>query len=191
MVASETDRARQGSRSPLPSAQTPSPSANDMENIHMRDKRIVRTPVPSRVGVHPSLMGQSPALDFIHTTTTEQSPVAMPPGTDITIQLQTELVDTANELFRKSIEGHAHGEGRAGKAPERSLTTSSLPFPEIFARAHTRKLTDEEYWSSFPPHIKQFVRSIAPSLMRGLLTGTQRRRKCTMLRTRWFSPTRF
>jgi len=184
MAPSENERVRQNSRSPLPvvPAQTPSPSANNMDT-HMGGNRIIRTPVSSRVGAHPS-------LDFVHITTTERSPAVMHPGTDITIQLHSELVATANEMYR-NLEDHAYGEGRAGKAPERVFTTSPPPFPEMFARANTQKLTDEDYWSTFPPHIKQFVRSIAPSLMRDLLTGTQRRRKCTMLRTRWYSPTRF
>src|SRR5258708_596045 len=135
MVPSENERVRQNSRSPLPvvPAQTPSPSANDIDT-HMKDNRIIRTPVSSAVGAHPSLTG--PALDFVHITTTERPPAIMPPGTDITIQLQTELVATANELYRKDIEGHAYGGGRAGKAPERVFTTSPPPFPDMFARAN-------------------------------------------------------
>jgi len=111
-----------------------------------------------QLSANPSLTRLSPALDFI--TTTEQSPVILS-ETDITIQLRTELVATANELYRKDIDGHIPGEARGGKTPDRVSTISSPPFPDIFARTNTQKLTDEDYWSSFPPHIKQFVRSIA------------------------------
>lgn len=169
MVASDNkprqDASPKDSQSPLPEvpARTLSPSVNSMEG---GDKRTIWTPASSgmelrnhtlQLGAHPSL---SPALDVNHITTTERSPV-IPSGADISIQLQTELVAAANELYHKDIEGHVRGKGRAGKAPEHVLTTSHPPFPEIFARANTQKLTDEDYWSSFPPHIKQFVRSIA------------------------------
>jgi hypothetical protein len=95
----------------------------------------------------------------------------MASGTDITIRLQTELLATANELYRKDIEGH--GEGRAGKAPERISVMPLPPFSKRFPKANTQELTDEDYWSSFPPHIKIFVRSTTFSLMRGLLTRTK------------------
>jgi hypothetical protein len=165
MIASENeakpDPLPKDSRSSLP-ARNPSLSANDMEGTHTKDKRAIGTPGARlrdhtpQLGAHPlSLAGLSP-LDSADTTTTEQST-----ATNIMIQLQTELVATANELYRKGIEGRVHREGRTGKTPERVLAASSPPFPEILARANTRKLTDEDYWSSFPPHIKQFVRSIA------------------------------
>ena len=171
MVASETKPKQgaspKGSRSPIPPvpAQNKSPSTND------KDRPTIGTPQALSIGMqlrdhllqlgaNPSLTRLSPALDLVHVTTTEQSPV-ISSETDITIQLRTELVATANELYRKDIDGHIPGEARGGKAPDRVLTTSSPPFPDIFARTNTQKLTDEDYWSSFPPHIKQFVRSIA------------------------------
>ncbi|OAX32888.1 hypothetical protein K503DRAFT_776191 [Rhizopogon vinicolor AM-OR11-026] len=173
MVPSENERVRQNSRSPLSAVpaqtQAPSPSASDMDT-HMRGNRIIRTPVSLRVSAHPSLTG--PALDFVYITTTERSPAVMPLGTDITIQLQTELVATANEMYRKDMEGHAYGEGCAGKAPERVFTTSPPPFPEMFARANTQKLTD----SSGRRRYASLARSITMPIKQGKLITAETRK---------------
>lgn len=172
-------------RSPQPSilSQLPPPSVNDKPRTQVKDKQTIGTPLSSVAelrgntvqldarGSLPSVAGLSPSSESAQIPTTEHLPATMPSGTDITIRLQTELLATANELYRKDIEGH--GEVRAGKAPERISVMPLPPFSKRFPKANTQELTDEDYWSSFPPHIKNFVRSTAFSLMRGLLTRTK------------------
>jgi hypothetical protein len=172
-------------RSPLPSmhSQLPPPSVNDKPSTQVKDKQTIRSSLSSVVelrgntlqldahGPLPSVTGLSPVSESVQITTTERSPAIVPSGTDVTIQLQTELLATADELYRKDIDGH--GEGRAGKAPERISVMPLPPFSKRFPKANTQELTDEDYWSSFPPHIKNFVRSTTLGLMRGLLTRTK------------------
>lgn len=150
--------------------QLPLPSVNDKPRTQVKDKQTIGTPLSSVAelrgntvqldarGPLPSVAGLSPSSESVQITTSEHLPATMPSGTDITIRLQTELLATANELYRKDIEGH--GEVRAGKAPERISVMPLPPFSKRFPKANTQELTDEDYWSSFPPHIKNFAQKM-------------------------------
>lgn len=112
----------------------------------------------------PPLSGLSPQLESVHITTTgyvatSATTIACPGGGGTT-QLHGEILTTTpNDLNWRNIEGQSNG--RTGmKATQPS---SQPPLPKSNG-VNGPALADDEYWSSFPPHIKNFVSAIATLL---------------------------
>ncbi|KAH7927190.1 hypothetical protein BV22DRAFT_297584 [Leucogyrophana mollusca] len=103
----------------------------------------------------PSVTGLPPALESVHITTTAclsaSAAIAARSGPGAAAQVQSELLATANDLYR-SIEIQ-HGVRHGGKS-----TQAQIPLPK--APATAGGVSDDEYWSSFPPHIKNFAQTM-------------------------------
>ncbi|KAF8438447.1 salt tolerance down-regulator-domain-containing protein [Boletus edulis BED1] len=105
------------------------------------------------------MSGLSPQLESVHITTTgyvATSTAALArPGAGATTQLHGEILATPNDLHWRNIE--VQSKSRTGtKATQPS---SQLPFPKSNG-ANGPGLVDDEYWSSFPPHIKNFAQTM-------------------------------
>lgn len=106
----------------------------------------------------PPISGLSPQLESVHITTTgylAASATALPrSGAGIATQLHGEILATPNDLHWRNIEVQSNG--RTGMR----TTHSQPPLPKSNG-ANGPVLADDEYWSSFPPHIKNFVSELA------------------------------
>ena len=80
------------------------------------------------------------------------------------IAATNELVNTAKELYRNMDQLHR----KVGSNPGEGI-------PD-----------DDEYWSTFPPHIRTFVRAVSLSY-RTPLTVSRRLKRCTLSPSRWYS----
>ena len=108
----------------------------------------------------PPISGLSPQLESVRITTTgyvATSATALArPGVGVTTQLHGEiLATTQNDLHWRNIEVQSNG--RAGTKATQPSSQPPLPKPNA---ANGPALADDEYWSSFPPHIKNFVSAI-------------------------------
>lgn len=111
----------------------------------------------------PPIRGLSPQLESVHITTTgyvATSATALArSGAGVTTQLHGEiLATTPNDLHWRNIEVQANG--RTGTKATQPSSQPPLSKPGTNGPA----LADDEYWSSFPPHIKNFVSAIAALL---------------------------
>lgn len=108
----------------------------------------------------PPISGLSPRLESVHITTTgyvATSATALGrPGAGVTTQLHGEIRATPNDLHWRNIEMQSNG--RTGTKATQPSAQAPLPKPNGTSGP---PLTDDEYWSSFPPHIKNFVSIIA------------------------------
>lgn len=108
----------------------------------------------------PPRSGLSPQLESVRITTTgyvATSATALArPGAGMTTQLHGEILATQNDLHWRNIELQSNG--RPGTKASQPSSQPPLPKPNGPA------LADDEYWSSFPPHIKNFVSAIATLL---------------------------
>jgi hypothetical protein len=104
----------------------------------------------------PPRTGLSPMLESVHITTTgylSASAAAIArSGTSVTTQVHSELLATAHDLHRRNIGVQSNGRASA-KAPQ---PIPQSPLPKMNG-TNASGIADDEYWSSFPPHIKNFV----------------------------------
>lgn len=106
----------------------------------------------------PPMSGLSPQLESVRITTTGYVATSATglarAGAGMTTQLRGEILASSNDLHLRNIEVQSNSRTgtRAG------LSEHSLPKTN---GANGPSLADDEYWSSFPPHIKNFVSDIA------------------------------
>ena len=102
-------------------------------------------------------------LESVHITTrgyVAASATALArPGAGVTTQLHGEILATPNDLHWRNIQ--VQSSGRTGTKATQPSSQPPLPKPN---GANGPALADDEYWSSFPPHIKNFVSAIATLL---------------------------
>lgn len=105
----------------------------------------------------PPISGLSPQLESVHITTTgyvATSATALARhGAGTTTQLRGEILATQGDLHWRNIEVQSNG--RTG-----TKSTAQPPLPKSNG-TNGPALADDEYWSSFPPHIKNFVSTTA------------------------------
>lgn len=110
----------------------------------------------------PPINGLSPQLESVHITTTgyvaTSATTLARHGIGATAQLHGEILAAQGDLHWRNIEVQANG--RTGT--KASYPGAQPPLPRSNG-AHGTALPDDEYWSSFPPHIKNFV-SATPML---------------------------
>lgn len=93
----------------------------------------------------------SPVLESIHVTSTTISHS----GDEEASQLQTEALAKANDHHSSPVETTV-GSQWGGKRPQRTSQTPTLKNVGMDGTG----MVDDEYWSSFPPHIKTFVSAL-------------------------------
>ncbi|KAG8215173.1 hypothetical protein J3R82DRAFT_8688 [Butyriboletus roseoflavus] len=176
MAAGKSQKAKQPATVPAttPNSYSPAPAANGKKHRKKKGKGKEPQNAPLQDGDFcddvpsleesdmrlPPISGLSPHLESVHITTTgyvATSATALPrPGAGVTAQLHGEfLATTPNDLHWRNIEVQSNR--RTGtKATQPSF---QLPFPKPNA-ANGPALADDEYWSSFPPHIKNFAQTM-------------------------------
>jgi len=111
----------------------------------------------------PPISGLSPQLESVRITTTgyvaTSATTLARPGAGVTTQLHGEILATQNDLHWRNIEVQSNG--RTGRRASQPSTQPPLPKPN---GTNSPALADDEYWSSFPPHIKNFVSAIVTLL---------------------------
>ncbi|KAF9228136.1 hypothetical protein BS17DRAFT_773134 [Gyrodon lividus] len=106
-----------------------------------------------------SKTGLSPTLESVHITTTgylsASAAAVARSGTSVATHVHNELLATANDLHRRNI--GVQSNGRAGtKVPQ---PIPQPPLPKMNGTIGSG-IADDEYWSSFPPHIKNFAQTM-------------------------------
>ncbi|KAH7882068.1 hypothetical protein F5I97DRAFT_1911677 [Phlebopus sp. FC_14] len=185
MTAGKSQKAKQPANAVTPTSNThlpPStpqvdPATNGKKNKKKKGKEKEKEPAGTDVthfGAHdgdscsdmPSLQdfdsslphttGLSPALESVHITTTARisaSAIAVA-RSGATTQVHNDLLATANDLYRNNIEFQTNG--RAG-----AKVSHPIPQPPLGKTGpNGNGVTDDEYWSSFPPHIRNFAQTM-------------------------------
>ncbi|KAH0833925.1 salt tolerance down-regulator-domain-containing protein [Lanmaoa asiatica] len=164
------------SRSPVPATpvQPAPPPANgkrhkkkrgkgkgkELQNVALQDGDLCDVPSLEVADMPlPPISGLSPQLESVHITTTgyvAASATALArPGVGVTTQLHGEILATQNDLRWRNIEVQSNG--RTGTKATPPSSQPQLPKPN---GANGPALADDEYWSSFPPHIKNFAQTM-------------------------------
>lgn len=121
-------------------AQTNSNALDDDLYDDMPSLEEPQSPAPPKTGL-------SPMLESVHVTATTISRS----GNGMATHLQTELLSTNVHVNQADVLLN----GQPGT--KRSQSIPQYPLPKTTA-TNGPGIVDEEYWSSFPPHIKNFVR---------------------------------
>ncbi|KAG9311132.1 salt tolerance down-regulator-domain-containing protein [Chiua virens] len=102
----------------------------------------------------PPISGLSPQLESLHITTTGYTTLSQT-SAGVTTQVHGEILATPGDIHWRNIEVQANGRTGARTAP----LNSHPPLPKTNG-ANGPVLADDEYWSSFPPHIKNFAQTM-------------------------------
>lgn len=176
MAAGKSQKAKQPvvALSSVPNPSSPALASNAKKHKKRKGKGKQATlhdadpcdDVPSLEGSDmplPPINGLSPQLESVHITTTgyvATSATALArSGAGLTTQLHGEILATPNDLHWRNIEVQSNG--RTGTKATHPIPHPPFPKPN---GANGPALADDEYWSSFPPHIKNFVSTIVPLL---------------------------